>query len=105
MGGTFGPVLANIILTEFEHVTINPLINCGIIKLYYCHGDDTLLLIRHDDINYLLGTMTSTTFLINFIPLTIIHDSRTTSFRALHFLDLNFVGNVFSIYRKPFYTL
>ena len=104
MGGSFGPVLADIILTECEHVTINPVINCGIIKFYHRHGDDTLLLIRHDDINYLLGTMTSTTFLVNFISLTIIHDSRTTSFRAPHFLHLNFVGNVFFIYRKPFFS-
>ena len=36
MGGSLGPVFANIILTEFEQVIINPLINSGIIK-FYCH--------------------------------------------------------------------
>ena len=54
MDGSLGPVPANIILTEFEHVIINPLINCGIIKFYCRYVDDTLQLIRHDDINHIL---------------------------------------------------
>ena len=34
MGGSLGPVLANIIMTEFEHETINNLINQGLIAFY-----------------------------------------------------------------------
>ena len=54
MGGSLGPVLANIILTEFEKIIINPLISSGIIKFYCRYVDDTLLLIKHDDIDMLL---------------------------------------------------
>ena len=55
MGGSLGTVLANIILTEFEQIIINPaLTSCGIIKFYCRYVDDTLLLIKHDDIDMLL---------------------------------------------------
>ena len=54
MGGSLGPVLANIILTEFEQIIINPLISSRIIKFYCHYVDDTLLLIKHDDIDMLL---------------------------------------------------
>ena len=44
MGGSLGPVLANIILKEFEQIIINPSINSGVIKLYCRYVDDTLFL-------------------------------------------------------------
>ena len=40
MGGSLGPVLANIILTEFEQIITNPLISSGIIKFYCRYVDD-----------------------------------------------------------------
>ena len=55
LGGSLGPVLANIILTEFERIIINLLISNGIIKFYYRYVDDTLLLIKHNDIEFLLN--------------------------------------------------
>ena len=56
MGGSLGPVLANIThLTEFERIIIDPLISSVIIKFYCRYVDDTLLLlIKHDDIDMLL---------------------------------------------------
>ena len=55
MGGSLGPVLANIILTEFEQVIINPLINSGIVKFYCRYVDDTLLLVKRNGIDFLLN--------------------------------------------------
>ena len=46
MGGSLGPVLANIIMTEFEQETVNKLINQGLIAFYCRYVDDTLLLIK-----------------------------------------------------------
>ena len=43
MGGSLGPVLANIIMTECEKVIVNQLIENKIIKLYIRYVDDTLL--------------------------------------------------------------
>ena len=50
MGGSLGPVMANIILTVFERILISLLINSGIIKFYCRYVDDTLLLVKQYDI-------------------------------------------------------
>ena len=50
MGGSLGPLLANIIMVEFEAKVIRPLIDDGTIKFYTRFVDDTLLLLRQDDI-------------------------------------------------------
>ena len=52
MGDFLGPVLANIILTEFEQIVINPLINSGVIKLYCSYVEDTLLLVKREIIDF-----------------------------------------------------
>ena len=46
MGGSLGPVLANMIMTEFEKVVVENLIKTGIVKLYATYVDDTLLVIK-----------------------------------------------------------
>ena len=97
MGGSLGPVLANIILTEFEQVIINPLINSGVIKFYCRYVDDTLLLVKHDDIDFLLNKFHSFNQNIRFT-------FDTFSDKPPHFLDLNLDGNIFSIYRKHTFT-
>ena len=97
MGGSLGPVLANIILTEFEQVIIDPLINSGIIKFYCRYVDDTLLLIKRDDIDFLLHKFHSFDHNIRFT-----YDA--FSDEPPHFLDLNLDGNRFSIYRKHTFT-
>ena len=50
MGSSLGPVLANIIMTELEDVVIKPLIANGTIKFYTRFVDDTLLVIKPDNI-------------------------------------------------------
>ena len=51
MGSSLGPVLANIILTEFEQLILSELIGDGTIKFYKCYVDDTLVLIKPSDIS------------------------------------------------------
>jgi hypothetical protein len=97
MGGSLGPVMANIILTEFERIIINPLINSGIIKFYCRYVDDTLLLVKHDDIDMLLNKFHSFDSNIRFT-----YDKFPDE--PPHFLDLNLDDHKFSIYRKHTFT-
>ena len=43
MGSYLGPVLANIILTEFEKLIVSDLVDSGFIKFYRRYVDDTLI--------------------------------------------------------------
>ena len=97
MGRSLGPVMANIILTEFERLVINPLISKGKIKFYCRYVDDRLLLIKHDDIEFLLNKFHSFDRNIRFT-----YD--IFSDEPQHFLDLKLDGNKFSIYRKHKFT-
>ena len=56
MGGSIGPVLANIIMTEFEQneIVVKPLIVRKLITFYCRYVDDTLLLIKPDTIDVIL---------------------------------------------------
>ena len=46
MGSPLGPVLANIILIEFENVIVKPLIETCALKFYCRYVDDTLVMIK-----------------------------------------------------------
>ena len=59
MGSSLGPILANIILTEFENIIVSDLINTGVIKFYHRYVDDTLVLIRPSDIPHVLAKFNS----------------------------------------------
>ena len=50
MGSSLGPVLANIIMTEFEEVVIKTFIANGTIKFYTRFVNDTLLVIKPDNV-------------------------------------------------------
>ena len=65
MGSSLAPVLANIILTEFERVIVSDLINDGVIK-FYKHVDDTLVLIKPSDISSVLAKFNSFDCNLNF---------------------------------------
>ena len=55
MGGSLGPVLANIyIMTQFEQETVNKLINQGMIAFHCWYVDDALLVIKRNTINTIL---------------------------------------------------
>ena len=61
MDSSLAPVLANIILTEFEKAIVDDLIKTGIIAFYrrYVHVDDTLVLIKPKDIPFVLNKFNS----------------------------------------------
>ena len=81
MGSSLGPVLANIILTEFERLIVSELIADGTIKFYKRYVDDTLVLIKPSDISAVLAKFNS------FDPnLTFTVD--TFSEGIVHFLDI-----------------
>ena len=54
MSSSLSPVLANIILSEFENIIVTELVNSGIIKFYRRYVDDNLLLIWPSDIQFVL---------------------------------------------------
>ena len=97
MGASLGPVLANIIMTELERVVVDRLIKSGSIKFYARYVDDTLLLIKLNDIDKILeefnGFHHNLEFTVdkfeNCVP---------------HFLDLEIHRDGLSIFRKETHT-
>ena len=55
MGSPLGPVLANIILTEFEKVVLSDLLQSDILKFYRRYIDNTLVLVKPTDIPTVLN--------------------------------------------------
>ena len=53
MGSPLGPVLANIIMAEFESTIVKELVDKSLVKLYMRYVDNTLLLVNDTDINYI----------------------------------------------------
>ena len=59
MGGSLSPVLANIIMTEFEEVVAENLIKTGIVTFCARCVDDTLLVVKRKDIDFILQKLSS----------------------------------------------
>ncbi|KAL9957548.1 hypothetical protein ACROYT_G039190 [Oculina patagonica] len=97
MGGSLGPVLANIIMTEFKETIVKQLIDRGLITFYCRYVDDTLLLIKPDTIDIILELFHKFDKNIRFT-----YDlfENTTP----HFLDINILTNGIGIYRKDTFT-
>ena len=93
MGGSLGPVLANIIMTECEKVIVNPLIENNIIKFYVRYVDDILLVLRMKDIDIVLNKFNS--FNEN-LKITV----DTFENCVPHFLDIETCPNGLGIYHK-----
>ena len=55
MGASLGPILANIIMAELERKIVDELIRSDVIKFYGRYVDDTLLLIKLENIEYVLN--------------------------------------------------
>ena len=55
MGGSLGPVLANILMTECEKVIVDKLMKEKVVMFYTRYVVDTLLIIKKRDINYVLN--------------------------------------------------
>ena len=59
MGSSLGPILANTIMTELEKKIVKPMIESELLKFHMRYADDTLLLAKEDDINYIFGKFNS----------------------------------------------
>ena len=59
MGSSLAPVLANITLTEFEKKVGMPLKKSGIEKFYWRYVNDTLVLVKEDQIDNILKAFNS----------------------------------------------
>ena len=86
MGSSLGPVLANIILTEFENVIVKPLIETGVLKFYCRYLDDTLVLIKKDKIQHALNSFNSFDKNLRF-------SVDTFDDGNIHFLDIKILNN------------
>ena len=93
MGGSLGPVLANIISTECEKVSVYKLMKEKCITFYTRYVDDTLLIIKKRDINYFLNQFNSFDKNLKFTI-------DTFEKSALYFLDIKVCPNRLGIYHR-----
>ena len=97
MGSPLGPtLLANIIMTELE-IIVKPLINSGKIVFYKRYVDDTLVLAKPSDIEYILNTFNTFHSQIQFTV-----DKFPDN--DIHFLDIQILQNGTTVYGKPTHT-
>ena len=97
MGGSLGPLLANIIMVELEAKVIRPLIEDGTIRFYTRFVDDTLLLLKEDDIERVKAELERFDSNLKFT-----YDKFETEIP--HFLDIEITSNGLKIYRKETFT-
>ena len=97
MGSSLGPVLANIILTEFERLIVSELIADGTIAFYKRYVDDTLVLIKPSNISAVLAKFNSFDPNLKFIV-------DTFPEGIVHFLDTKVSVDGTDIYRKDTHT-
>ena len=93
MGGSLGPVLANIIMTEFERVVVENLIKTGIVKFFERYVDDTLLVIKRKAVDFILQKFNSFDKSLKFTIDTFEHC-------VPHFLHIEICPNGLGIYHK-----
>ena len=94
MGSSLGPVLANIIMTELEKHVVSKLIKNNVIKFYARYVDDTLVLVKRNDIDDVLKKLNS--FLKDELCFTV--DKFPD--KKVHFLDLSIDKNITDLYFK-----
>ena len=51
MGSSLGPIMSNIIMAKLEKKVIKPLTNDGTIKFYCRYVDDTLIVVKPQDVS------------------------------------------------------
>ena len=86
MGSSLGPVLANIILTEFENVIEKPLIESAVLKFYCRCIDDTLVMIKKDKMQHVITSFNSFGKNLRFTVNTFDNGN-------IHFLDIRILNN------------
>ena len=86
MGSSLGPVLANIILTEFENLIVKPLIETSVLSFYCRYVDDNLVLINKDKMQHVLNSFNSFDKNLRF-------SVNTFDDGNIHFLDIKILNN------------
>ena len=94
MGSSLGPVLANIIMRQMESEVVKTLETKGVIKQYMRYVDDTLLLIKPENIDTVLRKFNS---FHNNLHFTV----DTFDGGDIHFLDIKIEGIETDLYHKP----
>ena len=97
MGASLGPVLANIIMTELEKAVVDDLVNAGTLKFYARYVDDTLLMVKPEDVDEVLQKFNAYHPNLEF---TVDRFENCVP----HFLDLEIHRSGISIYRKDTHT-
>ena len=97
MGASLGQVLANIIMSECEKLIVDNSVNEGTIKFYVRYVDDTLLLVKRQDIDKVLKVFNG--FDKN-LPFTVDRFENETP----HSLDLEICPNGLTIFQKNTHT-
>ena len=97
MGSSLGPVLANVIMTEFERLVVDKLIKDGLIKFYIRYVDGTLVLAKAENID---NIMKQFNFFDKSIQLTIDRFEDC----VVHFLDIKINGSETDLYYKTTHT-
>ena len=96
MGSSLGPVLANIIMTELEKEIVDKMFSDDIIKFYTRFVDDTLVLAKPHNFQYIQDKLNSFSNHLNFT---------TEQFTDnIHFLDIAVTPNSTTVYRKNTHT-
>ena len=93
MGASSGSVLGNIIMTECEKVIVDNLVKEGTIKFYVRYVDDTVLLVKRQDIDKTLQAFNGFDKNLKF---TVDKFENETP----HFLDLEICPNGLKVFRK-----
>ena len=86
MESSLGPLLANIVLTEFENVIVKPLIETSVLNCYCRFVDGTLVLIKKDKIQHVLNSFNSFNKNLRF-------SVDTFDGGNIHFLDIKILNN------------
>ena len=97
MGSPLGPTMANIIMTELERIIVDNLMADGVIKFYMRYVDDTLVLIKPEDIQKVLDKLNSFDKNLRFT-----HDPFSNGDK--HFLDIRIRENTTYIYYTHTHT-
>ena len=98
MGSPLSPTLANIIMTALEDEIVRDLIDQNVIKFYTRYVDDTLVLIKPSDTNFVLNKLNSYHSQIQFTY------KEFVDLNDVHFLDIKITSNGTTIFQKDTHT-
>ena len=97
MGSSLGPVLANVIMSEFQRLVVDKLIKDGLIKFYIRYVDDTLVLAKAENIDNIMKQF-------NYFDKSIQFTNGRFEDYIVHFLDIKINGSETDLYYKTTHT-